>query len=314
MTKQESIDKALEIKKESLNKKTALYEAETAALALKNPEYAEISAALSSAGAKLALTAIGGTHDKLLQLKAELQNLSERKRAILKESGIKEIEYECKICEDTGYKNGKICECVETISKSLLVKDFSANTPIYKNTLGNFDLSYYEEGKTRERMSDILFTAKKFANEFSKDTSQNFMFLGNTGLGKTHLSLGIAGEVISKGYEVVYGSAYNLFSQMEAEHFSLHTNEKYETAVNCDLLVIDDLGGEFISPYTRALLYNIINTRLLNSKSTVINSNLSLSEIEENYTPRVASRIIGEYTVKKFTGKDIRQIKAGLIK
>ena len=133
--------------------------------------------------------------------------------------------------------------------------------------------------------------------------------MGDTGLGKTHLTLAITYELLNQGFDVVYGAAYNLFSDMETEHFKLHTNERYTAAINCDLLVIDDLGGEFVSPYIQSLLYNIINTRDLANKPTIINTNLSMGEIAKRYTPRIASRLL-KYTDVDFIGNDIRQIKA----
>ena len=79
--------------------------------------------------------------------------------------------------------------------------------------------------------------------------------------------------------------------------------------LDCDLLVIDDLGAEFATQFTNAALYNIINTRINYSLPTIINTNLSLKELEEKYTRRISSRIIGEYAVLDFFGYDIRQIK-----
>ena len=158
-------------------------------------------------------------------------------------------------------------------------------------------------------MSAVLALSKDFAENFSKSTRQNLLFMGNTGLGKTHLSLSIAGVVLEKGYDVIYGSAYNLFSKMESEHFGEHTNRFYEAVLGCDLLIIDDLGAEFVSPYIQTLVYNIVNTRILTGKPTIVNTNLSMKEIETRYTPRVASRFIGEYTAKAFMGNDVRQIK-----
>ena len=79
--------------------------------------------------------------------------------------------------------------------------------------------------------------------------------------------------------------------------------------LECDLLVIDDLGAEMSTAFTKSVLYNLVNTRLLTRKPTIINTNLSMKEIEQRYTPRISSRFIGEYECKKFFGSDIRQQK-----
>ena len=178
----------------------------------------------------------------------------------------------------------------------------------------NFDLNFYKNedvdgANPRKRMTAILKLCREYVINFNPRSSESLLFMGDTGLGKTHLTISITYELLNRGFDVIYGSAYNLFSDMETEHFTDHTNTKYDAAINSDLLVIDDLGGEFVSPYIQSLLYNIINTRDLSGKPTIINTNLSMAEIANRYTPRVASRLI-KYTAKKFIGNDIRQIKA----
>lgn len=310
MTNKESIAAALEYKAALLGKKTALYDASVAKFQKENPQFSEISNRLSACGARLALTALGGSEKAVAALKEEMTSLFEEKTRLLKEAGIEGIDYECKKCSDTGRVDGELCECVTEKAKELLIKSLSESAPLDKCTFSSFDLSYYTDEASKKRMTAILKKAKEYALNFNGETSENLLFMGNTGVGKTHLSLAIVGELISRGFDVLYGSAYNLFSDMESEHFSKHTNEKYENAVSCDLLVIDDLGGEFVSPYIQSLVYNIINTRLLCSKPTVINTNLTMRDMESRYTPRVASRLSGEYTAKMFLGNDIRQIKA----
>ena len=181
----------------------------------------------------------------------------------------------------------------------------------------DFRLDYYpteingEYGcSSRERMEGILAFCKGYADDFDR-SSQSILMLGETGLGKTHLSLSIAGEVISRGYNAVYNSAQNIFTELNKEHFGRSDiSFSYEAMIlDCDLLVIDDLGAEFATQFTNAALYNIINTRINYSLPTIINTNLSLKELEEKYTRRISSRIIGEYAVLDFFGYDIRQIK-----
>ena len=310
MTLSESISAALAKKTELLKKETAEYDGKIEALLNENPEFSKTEGEISKNGAKLALCALVGNEKQLDELKTTLTALNEKKQEMLKTAGIDGIKYECEECRDTGYKDGRICDCIKKSAREIMLAGLSKSAPVYKCTLDNFDLSYYSDPTAKKRMTAILKLAREYVLGFKGKDDDNLLFMGNTGLGKTHISLGIAGELIAKGFDVVYGSAYNLFSKMESEHFSEHTNTKYEAAINCDLLLIDDLGGEFVSPYVLSLIYNIINTRILSSKPTVINTNLSMKEIENTYTPRVASRLIGDYTAKMFLGSDVRQLKA----
>ncbi len=308
MTQKESYKIAFEEKRNVLSKNESNYNLLRETFKRENTEIAEIDKTLRDIGAQIAIMAISGNKEGLNALREKSLELQDKKAQLLKNVNVPHMEYECEKCKDTGYINGKICDCIKRQARLIMLKSANRDLPIDECRFDNFDLSFYE-GEDNRKMAAIYETALSFAKNFSNGNRQNLLFMGNTGLGKTHISLSIVGDILSRGFNVIYGSAYNLFSEMESEHFKLHTNEKYEAAIECDLLVIDDLGAEFSSPYIQTLVYNIVNTRLLSGKSTVINTNLSMKEIEERYTPRVASRLMGSYTAKKFCGSDIRQIK-----
>lgn len=314
MTREQSYAKAFENQKNILSHKKATFDAAIHNLRNTNPDFGKISDRLSRLGAAIATTALAGDTATVKALQSEMTELTAARAAILKAESIGNIVYECDACQDTGYINGKICDCIHTAAKNLLIADLSASLPLNKCHFENFDLNYYQNteldgANPRKRMTAVLKLCREYVINFDPRSSESLLFMGDTGLGKTHLTLAVTYELLNRGFDVIYGAAYNLFSEMETEHFSSHTNAKYNAAINCDLLVIDDLGGEFVSPYIQSLLYNIINTRDLNGKPTIINTNLSMSDIATRYTPRVASRLI-KYTAKKFIGNDIRQLKA----
>lgn len=315
MTKKEILDLCINEKQNAHAEKVAVFESAVSRLEHDNKRFAEIKSIMSAIGAKLAITALSGNQKLLDDYKLTLTALEEERRQILADNGIKEPECDCEKCHDTGYVDGKYCDCIKDKATRRYINELSKTIPIVESRFENFDLGYYqnvetENGNPQKRMIEILKLCKNYADSFNPQESESVLFMGNTGLGKTHLSLAIAYELLAKGYDVIYGSAYNLFSAMEAEHFSEHTDKSYLQAVGCDLLIIDDLGGEFVSPYIQSLVYNIINTRLLAHKPTIINTNLTMSEINRIYTPRVASRLLGEYTAKRFLGSDIRQQKS----
>ena len=79
--------------------------------------------------------------------------------------------------------------------------------------------------------------------------------------------------------------------------------------MDADLLILDDLGAEYNTPFNVSSVYNIINTRMNFGKPTIISSNLTSQELEERYTERVVSRLLTQYTYLRFIGEDVRQLK-----
>ncbi|MBQ8202936.1 MAG: ATP-binding protein [Clostridia bacterium] len=304
---------AFEEQRNALKRKTALYEKALEELKAKNNRIDEIDRTLKALGAKIGITVLSGDLKELDRMQKLITALAEERDAILQKNGVTPAEFSCQLCKDTGYIDGKVCSCIKDAAKKLLIKSLSEELPLEECRFERFDLKYYPDedtpaGNPRRRMETLLKLCKDYAESFSP-SSPSLLFMGDAGLGKTHLSLSIVYELLSRGFDVIYGSAYNLLSAMENDHFQNRTNESFSAAVTCDLLVIDDLGSEFVSPYIQSMFYNVINTRLLANRPTIINTNLNMKEIEQRYSARISSRFIGGYTAKKFIGNDIRQIK-----
>lgn len=281
-----------------------------------NPRLEKIESELSSIGASLVITTLSGDKEKLAELQKRSKLLSAEKAEILNKSQVPEIQYECNLCCDTGLVSGKICECIRKEAGKILMAELSKNMPLDNCRFENFDLKYYSD-KTdsngenpRKQMTAIFKFCKEYVLNFNPETAENVIFMGSPGLGKTHLTMAIVAGVVEKGFLPVYGSAQNLFSAIESEKFSSDKTDALETMLGCDLLVIDDLGTELVTSFTRSVLYNLVNTRMLCKKPTIINTNLQLEELKDTYTNRIASRFMGEYTWKEFCGRDIRLQKA----
>lgn len=246
--------------------------------------------------------------EKLMHKSLKLQ---EDKRRLLRENGYDEnalaVKFTCDACKDTGFIGSRRCKCHKELLKSIERSDLAKIAPIEDCTFDSFETKYYPDVERAER---IKANCVKYATQFTTK-SKNIIFYGGTGLGKTHLSLAIANAVINRGYSVVYGTAQNLLNDLQNENFGRYDNIRYyERAVmNCDLLIIDDLGTEFKNSYTTAELYNIINSRILSRLPTIISTNFTQNELEDKYDQRITSRIVGEYSPLTLMGNDIRYIK-----
>ena len=287
------------------------------------PRAREIERELSSTAVKAAKAVLSGADaaGQLAVLRDRNLELQTEYRGMLKEAGLPEDylepHYGCEKCEDTGYIDGKMCSCLKALLKKEAYRRLNAMTPLSLCTFDTFSLRYYPEEAERDggippkaQMQRVLKYCQDYAKGFSL-SSPSLIMQGGTGLGKTHLSLAIANEAIQKGFGVIYGSTQNLATSLERERFGREPVEgdTNQLLLSCDLLILDDLGTEFSTSFVDAAIYNVINTRLMVQKPTIISTNLSYMELQKRYSERLTSRIIGSYTRLLFCGKDVRQQK-----
>ncbi len=281
------------------------------------PQVAEIDRALSATGLRIMREALKGKEGldvRIRKLEEGNNLLLEARREILRANGYPEdyssVHYECEECQDIGFVNGKMCKCMRRALTLAGYESSGVLKLIEKQNFDTFDLNYYK-GAERRNMEQILEISKDYALNFHDDTMRNLLFMGDTGLGKTHLSSAIAKVVVDRGFDVVYESAQKIFSDFEAEKFGRvpQGENRTERYLACDLLIMDDLGTEMQSAFTVSCLYYLINTRLINEKSMVISTNIDKEEFSRQYTDRITSRLLGEFTVCVFAGTDIRSQK-----
>ena len=240
----------------------------------------------------------------------ELQESKVHLNSLMAEAGITKDDLEpaftCPKCCDRGIADGTICECKQTVLNQLVYEQLCDVSPARESSFENFELRYYG-GRDRAAMGKVLESSQRYVREFGRQ-SQNLLFTGAPGLGKTHLSLAIAEGVVKAGHLVMYVSAPHLMDQLELGKFQKDDAalEFREVIFGCDLLVIDDLGTELVTRYTQAEVYDLVNHRMNTGKPTIINTNLGLQEIERTYGSRVHSRLAGMYAVVQFSGRDIR--------
>ena len=274
---------------------------------------------------KLTLAKPADLKEQIAALQKRNLDLQMRRAELLTEHGypidfLDEI-YSCSECRDNGYVHGVLCKCMEKRYNMEMTKELSGLLRGGEESFDSFDLSLYPDCpdpnsglSPRKAMSSVFSHCRYFAESFPSYSS-NLLLRGGTGLGKTYLSACIARVVAGKGYSVCYDSASSALEAFEQQKFSRVPEESDAAAVrvkrmlSCDLMILDDLGTEMVTPMSVSALYTLINTRLNEGRLTVINTNCSDEELERRYTPQICSRIHGEFQELPFYGMDIRRLK-----
>ena len=273
----------------------------------------KIDEELSKTGLLIFKTACaGGDIEKIRQRNVEL--LNERKGEIIRlgyPEDYTDVKYTCTECNDTGFVDTRMCGCMKRmiINENLLSSGMGAL--IEKQSFENFDIEWYRnDAKGYELMKSNFKKAQSFAEDFKLPSSKNVIIFGDTGTGKTHITTSIARRVIEKGYEVLYNSIQSIIDDFESDKFrhgfsqAQPISDKY---LECDLLIIDDLGTEFATQFSLSVIYNLLNTRQNKGLPTIITTNLKNSEFNAKYEDRIYSRIMGaDSMLLKFVGRDYR--------
>ena len=282
----------------------------------KLPEIEKIDAQLSMAGVRIFEASLKNDKAMLDAISEENIALNRKRGELLVSAGYPadytEVKYECEKCGDTGVVDYRMCSCMKEKLIMAGLESSGMYSLIKSQTFDNFDLGYYS-GEASERMKKIFEIAKNYAYRFDSANSKSIIMMGGTGRGKTHLSSAIGGVVAKGGNDVYYTGAVDMLSDFEKERFSYDRGGELSAVLDkyfsCDLLIIDDLGTELVNQFTTSCLYNLLNSRLIRKKATIINTNFSRGELREKYQDRITSRIFGEYMLLQFLGTDIREQK-----
>ena len=269
--------------------------------------------------------------NNLKKFDIDMEALKKKKEQFLEKNKIDidslKPNYECKICNDTGFikEDDKtvMCHCLK--QKLLNLSYNKSNLSDIRNeNFENFNVNIFsDEADTkkykikcspRQNIINIKNECLKFIDNFDSLDEKNLFFCGNTGLGKTYMSNAIANEILKKGKTVLYQTApvllENIIDGKFKKYKDQNSDEFYKNVLTVDLLIIDDLGTENINSMTVSELFTIINTRLLNLNNkptkTIISTNLSIEQIFKIYEERIGSRIAGYYNIYQFVGEDLR--------
>ena len=314
--REEYATKALRVQEEAELRRAELHTA--------IPAVRELDARLASLGLRAMENALHSPNPQegILALRRENEAIRAERAELLRQNGYpanySDPQYECEACKDSGYVGIKMCTCMRRKLTEAGMESSGLSSLMRTQSFANFSLDYYRQDLNhyramKETYERVLRYAQDFSIENGKPMPSSLLFLGGTGLGKTHLSTALARIVIERGYDVYYNSAVGMLSDFEYRRFgnSLAQSDVDDTAryTECDLLILDDLGTEVVNQFTLSCLYHVVNTRLNLGKPTVISTNLSLADLRKTYTDRLASRLMGEYHVLPFYGTDVRRQK-----
>ena len=286
------------------------------------PRIAEIDDSIAANSVNWLISSFSGGTEPLESLTASNSDLWQQKQELLVQAGFPEdyleLKYDCPDCKDTGFIGSSKCHCFTRKVIQQLYADSNLKNTITEENFNTFDYSFYSDDPSKgiggvsplENIRKAVDKATKFVDNFDSK-SESLLLYGSTGVGKTFLCNCIAKALMDSYHTVVYQTEYEFFDTLEAHKFNSRdeedfSDEKFACMEDCDLLIIDDLGAELKNSFIVSELFRILNERILRKKSTIISTNLQLSELKNEYDERIFSRIVDNYTLIRIFGEDIR--------
>ena len=282
----------------------------------KLPELEELEEKVRAFSLSVAGEMQQGNREGLLRLKEEIGKLHKEKKALLETAGyriedLEEEEHFCPLCQDTGYVDGKKCQCFLKLQGELLYRQSRMGAVLERENFSKFQLERFDNkeklgqcgNKTlREYIKEIRDYLTNYCEEYPKN-NRSILFTGSTGTGKTYFLHSIAKALLDRGISVLYFTATGLF-----EYFSKRMREEdtEDYIEEVDVILIDDLGTEFANSFTTSRFFALLNQRILDRKTMLISTNLNFKELREMYSDRVVSRFMSDYEIIPLYGKDQR--------
>jgi len=277
-------------------------------------------AAASAARAREALLEVqaGSAQERLSALRAEREGL-------LQAAGFPadylELQYTCGDCRDTGYVGGQKCHCFRQAVLDLLYSQSNLREVLQEENFEHFSMEYYDDVRvdrdygvtSYENMEAVAALCRDLVERFDREHG-SLLLMGDVGVGKTFLARCIAKELLDRAFSVVYLSANELFELLSRFRWEGGEEEEEQARhiLDCDMLIIDDLGTELSNSLTNSKLFYCINERLLRKKGTIITTNLTQERLRDIYSERIVSRLMSKYQLCYLFGDDVRMKKRRL--
>lgn len=279
------------------------------------PGYKELEDKTSSVSVEFGKRLLRGEVLPKEDLAKELAQIAAQKQMLLVQAGYSrdflDMGYTCPDCKDTGYIGNEKCHCFKQKIVDTLYNKSNLRTLTRQNNFRIMSRDYYK-GDDLSRFNGAVKAAEDFINNFDTDY-QNLFIYGTVGTGKSFLSICIADELLKKGHSVIYFSSTGLFELLGEVTFNRDSRQDLQNVfgelLECELLIIDDMGTEMVNNFVLSKLFSLLNERDLRKKSTVITTNFALDQLQNTYSDRIFSRVTGNYKLLKISGPDIRRLK-----
>lgn len=196
---------------------------------------------------------------------------------------------DCKVCGGTGWtvteqdgiSSAVRCTCVAETE----AKNFELRSQIPQNyRRATFETFYLpKDNPTAQRsLADVMLAVSAYARNFPKNDKPGLLLVGPPGTGKTHLAVSALQALLARGHEGIFFDYQNLLEQIRAgynEKIGTSNREAYRTALETEVLLLDDLGAHRVTDWVEDTVTSIVTYRCNHRLPLIATTNLADADI-----------------------------------
>lgn len=210
---------------------------------------------------------------KLTDSACELKNCSRCKGLSYCKNAVKGHVYFPTVTKDFIEFSYKSCKYFKEKKKN--------NTIFFETPKMLMNASLSELITEKERANILKYIKDFLKKKVNGETVKGLYLSGSFGSGKSYILSALLNELSLKGYKCVNINYPLLLNKLKASFSDYNYNDVMEEIMTCDVLLIDDIGAENNSPWSRdEVLGTILQYRMDSDLTTFFTSNFTINELE----------------------------------
>jgi DNA replication protein DnaC len=181
------------------------------------------------------------------------------------------------VTERGGVSGAERCACWSQ-DRAGKLEDRAQIPPLYRSvSFDTFVLPGPDNPIARRELQTSLLAASNFVREFPNESRPGLLFIGEPGIGKTHLAVAVLRKILEKGHEGLFCDYQGLLDKIRSGYdpgSNSADKEAYRVALDAEVLLLDDLGAHRVTDWVEDTITAIITHRCNHRKPLIATTNL----------------------------------------